>query len=483
MSNANDSVTNSRTTMNNLGDASDLDELEANSGQNTQKPEDAAGPACQPCRKKKSKCSRETPCSQCDKNGMSCVYDRDKGRPGMKAGAIERLTQRLDTLENMFLGQGLLWQQIWNHVQPQQGQQSPPMSIPVNLPGSTEQVRQALEPLGHKRRHIDDYQSSNESDTRKRRRTQDAPHQLYPEYSQPKIIDFESIPVDLLDCLVEIYFARIHPWVPVLHVRQFRRRLKIPEDLENTSTILRAITSTCIRFSDDDRLGTAAERSRLARSCRQSVILKSMESFSIENLQALIICAFDIIGSGRGPSAWSIVGSMARTVEQLQLSVEDDDPRFMPSETKVLVKRMRFLKPCQTWSEREERRRVFWNVFLMDRFCSITTGWNVCLTSTEVKRRLPCEGALWEEGNSLDILTPFFGISGPSEQASNQLPNTRSATSDQASLGGFAYCIEATENLSLVTSFFLQQAVDVARAHDIQVWLMRFKQLDVRLIQ
>lgn len=401
----------------------------------------------------------------------------------MKPGAIERLTRRLDTLENMFLGQGLLWQQVWNHLQPQHGQQFPPISIPDNLPGSTDQVRQALESLGYKRRHVDDYQSPKGSDARKRRQTQHVSHHLYPEHSQPELINFESLPVDLLDCLVELYFARIHPWIPVLHVRQFRRRLERPEDRGATSTILRAITSTCIRFSDDDRLGTATDRSRLAQSCRQSVILESMESFSVENLQALIICAFDIIGSGRGPSAWSIIGSMARTVEQLQLSVEDDDPQVLSSETNVLVKRMKFLRPCQSWSEREERRRLFWNVFLMDRFCSITTGWNVCLTSAEVRRRLPCEGALWEEGNPLQTLTPFFGVSGPSEQARNKLPDTRSATADQASLGGFAYCIEATENLSLVTSFFLQQAVDITQGHAVQVWLMRFKQLDLRLVQ
>ncbi|KAF1929219.1 uncharacterized protein M421DRAFT_100364 [Didymella exigua CBS 183.55] len=468
--------------MNELDDASDLEEVDVSNGRNQQRPDDSAGPACQACRKKKAKCSRETPCSQCIKNGTSCLYDKDKGRPGMKAGAIERLTRRLDVLENMFLGQGLLWQQVWNAPQSQHNQQSPPISIRSDLSGGTEQVRQFLESLGQKRARIDDHDISTGPNTKKKPRTQDAQHRLQTERSQSAFANFESIPADLLDSLVEIYFARIHPWIPVLHVRQFRRQLN-SESRDDAGTILCAITSTCVRFSDNVRFGTAAERFQLAQSCRQSVILQSMESFSVTNLQALIICAFDIIGSGRGPSAWSIVGSMARTVEQLQLSIEDEDPQHMPSETKVLVKRMKFLRPCQTWSEREERCRVFWNVFLMDRFCSVTTGWNVCLTSAEVRRRLPCEGALWEEGNPLHILTPFFGVSGPPEQASSQLPNSRSETADQASLGGFAYCIEATENLSLVTSFFLQQAVDVARVHDIQVWLMRFKQLDLRLIQ
>ncbi|TDZ34240.1 hypothetical protein C8035_v009529 [Colletotrichum spinosum] len=205
-----------------------------------------------------------------------------------------------------------------------------------------------------------------------------------------------------------------------------------------------------------------------------------MESFSVENLQALTIIAFDTIGSGRGPSAWSIVGSMTRTVEQLQLSVEDED---QAPASKHLIRRMEFLRPCRFWGEREERRRVFWNIFLMDRFCSIATGWNFSLTSADVKRRLPCEGALWEAGKPLQTPTPYFGVADQSSGSSGTLPTARPEEAAQDSLGGFAYCIEATESLSLVTSFFLQQTIDVSKPHEIQVWLMKFKQLDLRLVQ
>lgn len=200
----------------------------------------------------------------------------------------------------------------------------------------------------------------------------------------------------------------------------------------------------------------------------------------MENLQAMIICAFDIIGSGRGPSAWSIIGSMTRTVEQLQLSVEEDE---LPQQKPCLIRRLAFLPRPNNWTEVEDRRRVFWNIFLMDRFCSITTGWNLSLTSADVKRRLPCEGALWENGEPLETPTPYFGVSDQSRNTGSFLPLARPEDDDQASLGGFAYCIEATESLSLVTSFFLQQAVDVTKLNEVQMWLMRFKELDLRLIR
>jgi hypothetical protein len=174
---------------------------------------------------------------------------------------------------------------------------------------------------------------------------------------------------------------------------------------------------------------------------------------------------------------------MTRTVEQLQLSVEENNDPNETLSAEFLMQRMAFLKPCKTWLEGEERRRVFWNVFLMDRFCSIATGWNVSLTSADVKRRLPCEGALWEEGNPLKTPTPYFGIADAAAASSLVNSDSRQARADHASLGGFAYCIEATESLSLVTMFFLQHAVDVSDLHDVQLWLMRFKELDLRLIQ
>lgn len=172
---------------------------------------------------------------------------------------------------------------------------------------------------------------------------------------------------------------------------------------------------------------------------------------------------------------------MTRTVEQLQLSVEEEDQN--KPLTKTLIRRMNFLPRCRSWSETEERRRVFWNIFIMDRFCSIATGWNFSLTSADVKRRLPCEGSLWERGQPLDVPTPYFGIADLTSRANPAVPTARPDGEDQDLLGGFAFCIEATESLSLVTSFFLQHDLDFSDPHQFQLWLVRFKQLDLRLIQ
>lgn len=174
---------------------------------------------------------------------------------------------------------------------------------------------------------------------------------------------------------------------------------------------------------------------------------------------------------------------MTRTVEQLQLSVEDEeeDEGHTSGSGELLIRRIAFLKPSKSWSESEERRRVFWTVFLMDRFCSVTTGWNISLTSADVRRRLPCEGRIWQRGE--EVKTPFFGISdkfsfGMPVQPD---PNTKSLEG-RDSIGGFAYRIEATQSLSLVTTFFLQR-LNIKKAQEVKMWLMRFKELDLRLVQ
>jgi hypothetical protein len=54
---------------------------------------------------------------------------------------------------------------------------------------------------------------------------------------------------------------------------------------------------------------------------------------------------------------------------------------------------------------------------------------------------------------------------------------------DMTTVGAFAYCIEATESLSRVTTYFLQQRINFNDRAEIGDWLTRFKELDLRLVQ
>ena len=128
--------------------------------------------------------------------------------------------------------------------------------------------------------------------------------------------------------------------------------------------------------------------------------------------------------------------------------------------------------------------------------------WSTSLTSDDVQRRLPCDGELWHK--ETPAITPYFGIWNkaaarignsvayiPAHYPASELeadlrsPTTTSSVGpvDTSKLGAFAYVIEATESLSQVTSFFLQQKVNFRDAAEFSSWLTRFKELDLRLVQ
>ncbi|KAL2127422.1 hypothetical protein VTI74DRAFT_10759 [Chaetomium olivicolor] len=443
------------------------------------------GLACNPCRKRKLRCSRELPaCQHCRKTGAECVYEAKRNKPGLKSGALENVHRRLDALERTVqrLDDGA------HHVR----------KAPSGGDGDRE--RNACGILALLARELPKFLEGSTSSPNKRRRTDgesvsgasNGAEELEDEASSPGLP-----PQSALNAILDAYFTCIHPWIPMIHQSRFRRRLADPLERPKLDVVLHAIVLTASRFvSDQQHIGVPTPDRR-----RSWVVSTAMDCMSVESLQAMIILAFNDIGSGLASKAWSLVGSMTRTVEYLQLSVEHNETKRHP-----LSQPFQSLAPTNDWTENEERRRVFWNVFLLDRFCSVAMGWNTSLTSDDVHRRLPCDGILWRKQDP--VTTPFFGIWDkaaarignpisflPSESsgtisaaADAENPTVESSSprgalgTDMTNVGAYAYCIEATESLSRVTSHFLQQRIDWRDGRDVGLWLMRFKELDLRLV-
>lgn len=164
---------------------------------------------------------------------------------------------------------------------------------------------------------------------------------------------------------------------------------------------------------------------------------------------------------------------------------------------------LQIVPPIQDWTALEERRRLFWVIFLLDRFCSVSTGWNTSLTSEDVHRRLPADGGYFTREEP--VFTPFFGIWSKAagrigrslanvpaqyneedpitEPVQGSTPGSVAGLIDSSKLGAFAYCVEATESLSQVITFFLQQKINWQDKEHAINWLTRFKELDLRLVQ
>jgi hypothetical protein len=437
------------------------------------------GPACQSCRRRKSRCSKQQPCEQCGRLQVECTYD-ERRRPGYKTGVIEALSTRLANLEQMFLGQALLLQ---GKLAADSGSGiGPPVDLPVaaddsrrTLLTATAEVReQCLQAVSQ---HALPRASSSRPSIPIDLPRSEAQSETLADVARDDPLPAEPIVRDL----VEWYFKNTHRWIPVLHQRRFREDLDSPEGRSKADIILLSITSVCLRFERPSAMSEPMSEA-ISTRCRHAVILRSMECFSVESLQALVILAFDIIGRGQGPSSWSIIGSMARTVEQLRLDTESPvDTASGNNKDNYLMRRMTFLPRPKTWTEGEERRRVFWCVFMMDRFCSVATGWSNSIARAEVRRRLPCEGAIWEREAPVQI--PFFD-SDTGVQVSTPTSERLTHEIDAVEhIGGFAFCLEASDNLNLVSGFFLQREVRFEGPQQVRLWLLRFKELDLRLVK
>lgn len=87
-------------------------------------------------------------------------------------------------------------------------------------------------------------------------------------------------------------------------------------------------------------------------------------------------------------------------------------------------------------------------------------------------------------GNSLAFLPGNYPSPEQTQDTSNASSRLGAGVDmDMTTVGAFAYRIEATESLSRITTYFLQQKIDFQNRQQVSDWLTRFKELDLRLVQ
>lgn len=180
--------------------------------------------------------------------------------------------------------------------------------------------------------------------------------------------DSPSVPLppdNVIDGILDAYFYVVHPFIPILHEPLFRSRLRDQTERPKLLVVLHAILVCAVRYVANERPASQWLQSQpdALQKSRDFVVLAGMENLTVESIQALIIVAFVHICDGSSSKAWSIIGSLTRVVVYMGLHVEPEDQR----QGGHCVLPFRGLSPAQIWTEAEERRRVFWNVFLLDR--------------------------------------------------------------------------------------------------------------------
>ncbi|KAL1957073.1 hypothetical protein VTO42DRAFT_6331 [Malbranchea cinnamomea] len=473
--------------------------------------------SCETCKIRKVKCDRAQPaCGWCARNSQACVY-KERKKPGLRAGYGKELEQRLDRLEAIIQSQARIIEthilqagsrnhQELHHDAPSYSSPSEPsaahgpsprgfrshdrsssISVTHQTPGTVHfqhdpslasppdanarsmiqpAIQSGISPTSVLSQPVDS--TMRQTDYTHNDSSLQMPVSLYADRGQSFPDPDNSLPpYDLLYALVDLYFEHINTWCPILHRRTTLDTFFGPNPLEEEDRILLyAIVATTLRFSTDPRLNEE-NRKRYHDTAKQKVLMYGLDNSSVTALQALVILALDFVGSSNGPPGWKLLALIARSVVQMGLSVESTSsllPNMFPS---IYTLRANVLPDARTWIEDESRRRLFWMVYLLDRYSTVATAFDFALDDKEIERKLPCK----EE---------FFTRNQPVETRWFEVQERTDYLTARENVGSFGFYMEVIGILSRI-HLFLKQPVDIGSLSDVEQWQSTYKKLDNEL--
>ncbi len=435
-------------------------------------------------------------CGWCARNDRTCEY-KERKKPGLRAGYGRELEGRIDRLEALLHAQDRRIEEL-EHGSPASGHSVAQHSYPP-----VDSLRNAQSPQSNvneeQRRHNSVTTSAwpqvQANDQAQYRRRPDSmsdhtsvagmaspEYSLRPERTRSSVMSITSGPTsvvpesdpdlppyDLLYNLVDLYFKHINPWSPILDRKATLEVLFGSTMLDEPERILlHAIVATTLRFSQDPRL-TFDHRKRYHDTCKQRVQLYGLENSNIRALQALVILALDVTGTSNGPSGWKLLALLSSSVIQLGLAVERTSNLAAPKYPSIATLRAFVLPEPKSWIEDEERRRLFWMVFVLDRYATIATAFDFTLDEKEIDRQLPCRDSLFAQNQPVE--TRWFRRTEHLDYHTLDRPEN---------LGSFAYHCELIGILSRI-HLFLKRPIDIGSLADVEKWQGSYRDLDSEL--
>ncbi|KAH7127890.1 fungal-specific transcription factor domain-containing protein [Dactylonectria estremocensis] len=188
-------------------------------------------------------------------------------------------------------------------------------------------------------------------------------------------LQFDRIPPsDVLRCLIDTYFSQVHnrPY-SFFHRATFEQKLDsgaVPKCL------IYAILALAVRFSNAPCFAGRAHEASSAYS-RQSWLCVIEDHLSVDDnldlsvIQAVTLLAIVDYTAGRTSSGWLRLGLAIRLSQDADLISEPPDDLSA--------------------TEREERRRSFWSIYLVDKLMSCARSRPATISDHDCTLQLPCD--------------------------------------------------------------------------------------------
>ncbi|KAL7949358.1 hypothetical protein V8C42DRAFT_351003 [Trichoderma barbatum] len=188
-----------------------------------------------------------------------------------------------------------------------------------------------------------------------------------------------------------LFFHTIHAWFPIVSRKRFYEELhESAEGLRPGADFGFLLLSMKLMTwrppsseSDPPAEGQTARTAtyRAAKQC--SFELEAAGVISLRILQGMLLVALYEVGHAIYPAAFMSVSACVRYAHGLGIQPGG----------------MQRLKLPLSWVEEEERKRVWWSAFLLDRFVSLSCpGCPAMIDEPEPDNPLPVDDAHWDEG-------------------------------------------------------------------------------------
>lgn len=346
---------------------------------------DSSSPQCATCRRKGDRSSPASWDLFTDFSGIQCIY-KEKGQPGLRPGYGKEVEHRLGQLEQNLQK---LTDTIARFVEPSQqvGTQRPTaIALESSQPGLALDLR--IDEPGPQQFSMD---ASNLH----------SGHELPPRPDQLQLCEDPTLPPQaVLGELIQLFFEYVNPRAPLFHKLAFMEKAFESD----RSVLLHGVVVVTLRY------WTATDapnetRTSWMKSSRERIYLHCIEHCTLVSTQALALLALDAIAEGPTTRIWVLTGMLAGAVNQLGLSRERKTQLTDPARPMVGNEMTDSNSEASSMAS-EERRRLFWTIFSLDRFSSVALGQAGHIPVKNIKLRYPANNDGWTSPSAAEWYQP-----------------------------------------------------------------------------
>lgn len=200
-------------------------------------------------------------------------------------------------------------------------------------------------------------------------------------YEKTKSIKAREPPPEMILSLTSLYLRHIHPWLPFLDIQKVFTDIGLSNELSMTHHALFGIS---LPYSTDPRLDQKSCDEFWTFSKRR-ILLEILEEPSYNALEALTVLLLDLSGMTHGPQVLGPLSIAICNVANLSTSGNRGLKKSAADHSSRELSGI----------EQLHQSRLFWALYAIDTYVSITSGIPSCLRSSDIDRFLHNRDETW----------------------------------------------------------------------------------------